>query len=360
MILSSFFRIVVTVWLTLLPSAVAGQDGMPANWPWRGLSIGFPDGEPADLVRYVKKLDINVVRLHVLANLYAERNKVGGDIALKAGIRWLDEMLDECARLGIGAVINYGQFPVGHIGKNGMTSDNFWSDPQQLNEVIEVVEKLAGHFRLRGSELVAYDIISEPLLWRNGKALSPPQWPDLLNRIVATINRIDPERWVVVAPAPGGGPPAYEKFSPPHGEKMIWGVHMYLPHAFTHQGIHTREHGKSYPGWVRLTYWDKKVLRKKLTSLIRFQNHFPAPLFVGEFGAVRWARGGEEYLRDLVDLFDEQGWGWAYFSGTGWHGWHPDYNSSHGDNQQAKSQVVGEGSLRWQTLRSIFNVEEIQ
>lgn len=306
------------------------------------------------MVRFKNELGINAVRFHVRVNQHIKVTGLDKNKAFDEAVNWLDVMLDECKRLGIVAVINYGQFPLGSLDNNYMSSSEFWSDQSHLDEIILITSRLAKHFHDRGKELAAYDVISEPLMMIGGKAVAPPVWPDLLGRIVATINRDDPVRWVVVAPGPGGGPAGYEEFAHPGGAKVVLGLHMYLPHAFTHQGIDGRPTGKEYPGRVGLTYWDKKTLLGKMAPLVRYQQRYPAPVFVGEFSAVRWAAGGEQYIRDLTSIFDEYGWGWTYYSGTGWHGWNPDYGSEYGGGQMPK-QVEGEKSRRWDTLREIFN-----
>lgn len=95
--------------------------------------------------------------------------------------------------------------------------------------------------------------------------------------------------------------------------------------------------------------------------LRQFQKQHDVPVMVGEFSAVRWAEGGEQYLNDLAELFDEYGWSWHYFSATGWHGWNPDYNQNYPGKDGVgnwKKDYVGERSVRWQTLREIFSVKQ--
>jgi len=347
------------LWLILFASSSAGVElsNVPIQWPWHGVTVSYPSGKPSDIRRFKSQLNINMVRLQVRINQYAIIKKTTGPEAFAESVRWLDEMLDECSRLGITAVINYGQFPIGDKG-DSMKSPVYWADKKNLDEVVFVSAQLATHFRKRGEELAGYDIISEPLEIVNGKPSIPSNWPGLMNRIVATINNIDPNRWIVVAPGIGGGPAGYGGFMYPKGTKVIFGLHMYLPHSFTHQGIDNRAVGLKYPGQIGMSYWDKDALRKKLAPLVRLQEDFSAPVFVGEFSAVRWADGGEQYLMDLVSIFDAYGWGWAYYSASGWHGWNPDYNNIYGVGVQVKNQIVEYGSLRWKTLRAFFKTEE--
>jgi hypothetical protein len=72
---------------------------------------------------------------------------------------------------------------------------------------------------------------------------------------------------------------------------------------------------------------------------------------------VLWAKGGEQYLIDLVSIFNENGWGWDYFSATDWHGWNPDYDEFYAPDVPEsawKSHYVGDKSKRWATLRILY------
>jgi hypothetical protein len=65
------------------------------------------------------------------------------------------------------------------------------------------------------------------------------------------------------------------------------------------------------------TLYDKGALRQILTDALNFQRYHNLPtLYVGEFSVVNWAPGasGANYFRDLLEIFEEYGWGWAYHS----------------------------------------------
>lgn len=329
---------------------------VPAVWPWHGVSMGFPEATPADLVRYKNELGINAVRLQVKARQYAEKNKISGEKALDVGLLWADKMLDTCAKLGVVAVVNISQFPL-NPALPAQTTPEFWENADHRQEVLATVQKVVEHLSYRGGELAAYDFMSEPVIVRDKLSEAPQQWPELLQQIVSTVNTEDPNRWLLVSPGPWGGVDGYRDFIPPAGNRLVWGVHIYTPHRFTHQGINGIPAGATYPGVVGMRPWNSTLLRASMRPLNNFIKKYPGPVFVGEFGALRWAEGGEGYLEDLATIFDDSGWGWAYFSATGWHGWNPDYNSEFGDSQQAQKQLVGDKSQRWKTLRSIYKTK---
>ena len=350
--------------LAILSCTAAGQaqpPELPPQWPWRGVSMGFPEATPADLQRYHAQLGINMVRLQIKSRRHAEKTGISGELAFASGLQWADAMLDECKRLGITAVVNVSHFPL-DAKKPGHNTRAFWQDNAGHAGVVAVAERLARHFHGRGNELAAYDILSEPVMKDGNKSLAPAGWPALLADINSTIRRHDPDRWLVVATAPWGGTEGYADFTPPAGKRLIWGVHLYMPHRFTHQGIRNKESHWQYPGRIGWRYWDKNTLEDTLAPLKKFQQQHGGIVWVGEFSAVRWAKGDERYLQDMATIFDNLGWGWAYFNASGWHGWNPDYNSRYPGNDSASStwqnDYQGDSSVRWQTLRALFGASQ--
>lgn len=334
--------------------ALADNAELPTNWPWRGINVTAFDSVPDDLTRLKKELGINMVRIHV--NAFWAVKSLNRDEVLKKSIDWLDAELDACEKLGITSVINFELFPLGGDGQQKIATA-FWQNKANLDEIVDVTRQLAAHFHKRGKELTAYDILSEPVEVVNGRAHTPAELGALHERILHEVRVNDPQRWVVLAPGPWGVPGGYANYNPPSGSRIVWGVHMYLPHDFTHQGIKEFELGYEYPGRIKLKWWDKTQLKVALQPVLDFQKNHPGPVWVGEFSAVRWAKGGDQYLRDVTEIFDENDWGWAYFSGTGWHGWNPDFDNLFATDapQDLPQHRVGFQSDRWQTLREIFH-----
>ena len=65
--------------------------------------------------------------------------------------------------------------------------------------------------------------------------------------------------------------------------------------------------------------------------------------------------GGEDYLKDLVAIFNEYNWSWVYFSLNGWHGWNPNYSNKRNLNwKRWREQYIGRESDRWKTLQALF------
>ncbi len=74
------------------------------------------------------------------------------------------------------------------------------------------------------------------------------------------------------------------------------------------------------------TVWNKDFQRLTLQAAVDFQKKYDVPIFVGEFSTVRWGdvESSITYLRDAIELFEEYGWSWTYFSHGGYSGWDPE------------------------------------
>ncbi len=339
--------------LTALAAAADQSSSYPQNWPWRGVTMRFPASQPKDLQHYHDQLGINAVSLLLDPRAFAKSKQISGEQSLEESLLWADSMLDKCRALHVTAVVDVSHFPLDPAAPD-QKSLEFWSRGESTQVVLAVARKLAAHLKDRGNEFGAYQIMSEPVLLNAGRAVEPEEWPRLQESIVKAIRAEDPKRWIVVHPAPWGLPKGYRNFEMPKAEHLILGVHMYVPHDFTHQGIQGYARGTKYPGWIGVSPFDRHTLEDALAPLRAFQLKHRAPVWVGEFSAVRWANGGERYLIDLADIFRGYGWGWAYLGSGEWHGWNPDYSDQYGDNKAAVMQMVGDSSRRWQTLRSMF------
>jgi hypothetical protein len=98
---------------------------------------------------------------------------------------------------------------------------------------------------------------------------------------------------------------------------------MYLPHAFTHQGVSGLSEPLSYPGQIQGKYWDRAALAEQLRPVVQFQQGYRVPIYIGEFSVIRWAPGeaGYRYLKDVIDIFEDNGWDWSYHAFREWSGW---------------------------------------
>ena len=79
-------------------------------------------------------------------------------------------------------------------------------------------------------------------------------------------------------------------------------------------------------------------LAAALQPVIDFQRDYGVHIYIGEFSAIRWAPGDSacDYLRDVIDIFEEHGWDWAYHAFREWDGWSVEHGPDPKDH--ARSQ----------------------
>lgn len=328
----------------------------PQNWPWIGVTVNSLHSNSADIYRIKKILPAtSAIRVTLQPRMLARYKKIGYLTAWQETLDWADTMLTACQYNNIVAILSISEFPIDPSLGFMQSSSRFWYDDKQLEQTVSLVGKLAKHFAGKEKDLVAFEVLNEPEIRVLGKPIFPKKWPALQTMIIAEIRKYS-QNWIVATLGMGGMPNEYKKSSLFSDNRIVYGAHMYIPHKFTHQGIAGRKRGYRYPGKIDSTLWDKEQLRNALAGLRNFHLSSNRPIWIGEFSTARWASGGEQYLKDLVQIFNEYQWGWAYFNIGGMHAWHPDYSTQYSSNDQDdwSKQYIGIGSERWKTLRTFL------
>ncbi|MPM97310.1 hypothetical protein SDC9_144483 [bioreactor metagenome] len=142
---------------------------------------------------------------------------------------------------------------------------------------------------------------------------SADPWADISEQLVKAIREIDPDTPIITEPD-------FTRTRPIAGKNIIYSPHFYSPHSYTHQGVLGQVRW-SYPGVIDGVYWDKEQLRVSMKDAIEFQKKYNVPIFVGEFSVINWAKGGDRYLKDMIELFEEYGWDWTYHAFREYPGW---------------------------------------
>jgi hypothetical protein len=206
----------------------------------------------------------------------------------------------------------------------------------------KIARRYKGHRAVWG-----YDLINEPV-----QGAPPPEGvADYLGaqvKAARAIRAIDRDVPIIFAADDWDGPPGFKHPMPVDVPRVIYQVHMYWPHSFTHQGVHDSRTGVAYPGVIDGRPCDQDALRRYLRPVREFQLAYNVHIYCGEFSAIRWAPGAAGYLRDVIELFEEYGWDWSYHAYREWSGWSVEHSSDSKDNTPAgtatdRKQLL----LRW-------------
>ena len=256
--------------------------------------------------------------------------------------RWLDEALAACDQ-ALGACEKYGLLalvdlhaPPGGRAEAGVC--RMFQERRYQDKLLDVWRRIAK--RYKGRKVVyAYDLLNEPV--EGVVATGLLNWRDLATEVTRAIRAIDPGKPVVFEPGPWGSPNGFDAIEPLNVDRVVYSFHMYMPHRFTHQGVHGNPTGVPYPGVVNGEMWDKDRLREAIMPAIDFQREFNVQIYVGEFSAIRWApdNGAYRYLRDVIDLFEEQGWDWSYHAFREWPGWSVEHGPDPRNNSPSPTRT---------------------
>lgn len=205
-------------------------------------------------------------------------------------------------------------------------------EKQYLDEYIAIWKKIAKRFK--GSSVIhAYSLMNEPTQY----GTVPYNYLYCQYMAAKAIREVDPEVPVILSANEWDSPEAFAYLVPLPMKDVIYEVHMYHPHSYTHQGVGSRPGGKpgsyiTYPGRIGDRDYTRAQLMKDLKPVIDFQKKYGARIYVGEYSVVRYSPGGAKYLKDLTSVFDELGWDTAYHCFREWENWsfeHPADGSIH-------------------------------
>jgi endoglucanase len=114
---------------------------------------------------------------------------------------------------------------------------------------------------------------------------------------------------------------------------------MYAPHEFTHQGVYGQGKEFIYPGLINGKQWDKAKLEQALQPVVDFQKKHGVHIYIGEFSAIRWApdNSAYRYLKDVIDIYEANGWDWSYHAFREWSGWSVEHGTDKKDTRPSST-----------------------
>lgn len=331
------------------PSLVAGPRYKGHNLPrLRGTMIS-PSITPQALEVLGRDWNANLIRWQLIRTGTQARSNTPADydVWLEGELRKLDSALPHCEKQGIYVVLDLHSPPGGKPTSGGYAGSDggLFTDPKCQERFVDLWRKLALRYR-HAKPIWGYDLANEPV--EDDVADGCADWQELAERAARAIRSVDPLRTIIVEPANWGGPDGLADLVPIPVSNVVYSVHMYVPHAFTHQNVHGKTPAYTYPGEVQGKFWDKAELERALQPAVDFQKRFNVHIYIGEFSAIRWApeQSAGRYLRDLIDIFEANGWDWTYHAFREWHGWSVEHGGDQGDTTRAAEPTDREKLLR--------------
>ncbi len=246
----------------------------------------------------------------------------------------LDQLLEMTAAADMFAVITFrtgpGRSEFAIIGGGGWPAESYivntvWTDESAREAWAEMWRFTAE--RYRGNPIViGYDLMCEPNsnamldiwdaeIFYSRYAGTGYDWNAWYPNLVSAIREVDSFTPILVGGNNYSGAewlPYLTLVDDPH---MVYTIHQYSPHEYTHQD--PPDPMRSYPGYFDINYdgnpenFDRAWLENLLSIAIDFSAKYSVPLAVNEYGAERWVAGAADYVRDEMDLFEQNGWNYA-------------------------------------------------
>jgi len=257
-------------------------------------------------------------------------------VYLEEGFEVIDRLLRWCGDSSLNLVLDLHKAPGYAFGNK--TEDNvLFTDETAQKRFVSLWREIAGRYRAEGDNLV-FELMNE-IVDAHGDT-----WNRIARSAIEGIREIDPNRHILL------GGPYYNSVAGLatleiwDDQRVLYNFHFYEPFLFTHQRAswtHLRDSGvsQSYPGKIegldRLaahfggdkpehynalnadTVFDRAFLENALSPAVEFAGRTGRELYCGEYGAIDLADLGSRvnWLRDVNDLFEENGFGracWSY------------------------------------------------
>ncbi|MHB8970707.1 MAG: glycoside hydrolase family 5 protein [Pirellulaceae bacterium] len=314
----------------------------------RGAMVG-PDIDEEDLRVFGQEWHANLIRWQLI-----RRGPIADPLDLQAYDRWLqgelakvDRLLPACAKYGLLVALDLHSPPGGRStsgGYAGSDSGLFTSAACQ-QRFVALWQDIAR--RYKDSPVIwGYDLANEPVESSGPDDLL--DWRELAERAAKAIREVDSQRTIIVEPPMWGSPEGLLDFIPLDVPHVVYSVHMYIPHEFTHQNVNAATTPKVYPGEINGRMWDKKKLEEALQPALDFQQTYNVHIYIGEFSAIRWAPGNSayRYLKDVIDILEAHDWDWSYHAFREWDGWSVEHGADRQNRQRSPTPTDREQLLR--------------
>jgi len=297
------------------------------SWPQsiqRGVNVNIDHGranQRDDFRHLAQDWGANHVRVQIFTAGVPLEFGEPGESSLQYFREKVDPVLQWCAEFNLSVSLDCHGPP---------GNPKHWNDPERLlwedlkwhENFARLWREIAEYYR-DNKTIVAYELLNEPNMKDQVKDM-PSDWNALAKKLTAAIREVDTYHTIMVGPIQWSSASGFSSFEPTGDPNTIYTFHMYQPHQFTHQGVNNEVTGINYPGMVADRMWNKKTLEEAMRPAMDFQKEHNLPrLYVGEFSAIIWSpdKSAYNYLRDLLAIFEEQGWDWGYHAYREWNGW---------------------------------------
>jgi len=281
--------------------------------------------------RRVAGLGFDHLRINVNEqSLWDEDGKPAG-----RGLELVNDMLDECSRLGLKAVFDL------HILRShyfNAPERPLFDDPACVERFVDCWRRLSDFMRERPVDEVAYELLNEPV------ADDPEDWNRVYVEPYRMLREREPDRVVVLGSNAYSSPEAFRNLRVPPGDpNLVLTFHFYKPFLFTHHAVVDRHDGLydgpvHYPGYTftdadiasmtdrqrdkivaHNRYFDRAALSTRMQPAIEVAAEHGLPVYCGEWGCYDTVPRPDRlrWHADMISVLAGNGAGWAVYAYRG-------------------------------------------
>ncbi len=290
-----------------------------------------PYGEEEGRI-YITKQDFQDLRkkgANVVSLNYPGPFKVSPPYEIdKDALKYLDDAIKWSEEVGLYAIIHFRNGPgksekTFYGEEEGKEDEIVWHSEKAKAKWVQMWQFVAQRYRDK-PHIVGYNLMVEPHPEYpvKQKPLNAEVWIKLAKRITNAIRKVDKDTPIIIGATVWSNPIAFADLKPTGDERTIYSFHMYEPFDFTHQGLEWAGKGAvsvTYPGMIHsditedTRYWNKTLIEEFLQPVLAFQKENNVPIFVGEFGCNRRVASCITYLKDLLEIFEANGFSYTYY-----------------------------------------------
>jgi len=238
----------------------------------------------------------------------------------------LKKVLDMCAEEGMPIVLTMLSLPGTRWKQHNKNRHDLrlWTDKKMKKQAIQFWQDLAKELKDHPI-VVGYNLLNEPALervWVKTNEINEVKHPlvqqtlfQFYREVIDAIRAIDKKTPIIVDSSARADPQTFKNLMPQSDDKLLYSFHMYEPYAYTNHRINKGRFG--YPGMIDGIYWNKGTLEDHMKEVVFFQKKYKIPrnrILVGEFGCYRKTKGICQYFKDLIDIFNKNGWHFAFYA----------------------------------------------
>ncbi|WP_420421136.1 glycoside hydrolase family 5 protein [Simkania sp.] len=261
--------------------------------------------------------------------------------------KMLKSVLDDALSNDVKIVVTLLSLPGSRWAQNNQAEDDLriWKEEKYRQQAIEFWTSLAELLKDHQA-VVGYNILNEPhpeklFGHEDFSQIDFQKWHSSIKETLADLNlfyrdlveairQVDRATPIILDTGMYATPWAISYLTPIEDEKVLYSFHMYEPYSYTTRKINKGRF--SYPGIIPISIgnsetnlppvpnffnWEYETLNLFLKPIVEWQEKHQIPsrqILVGEFGCDRASKGAQNYLSDLIQIFDNYGWHWAFYS----------------------------------------------